>query len=140
MAHFVRLDENNMVIDGLVIPDEQEHRGEEYLHECGIEGRWIQTSYNSRGGVHYNLETGEPTGKPAFRKNYAGFGYRYDETLDAFVPPKPIDRPSYVLNPLTALWEPPIPEPEPKEGGRWFWAELEQEWFFVDDTQSTEMI
>lgn len=139
MAHFALVDEDNIVVNVVVVPNEQEHRGEEFLSkDLGLGGRWLQTSYNSQGGVHYNRETMTPTGKPAFRKNYAGIGYRYDETLDAFVPPKPIGYPSYVLNPETALWEPPIPEPEPVEGNRWFWAEKEQEWFLVPNIEIQE--
>jgi hypothetical protein len=73
MAHFVELDENNIVIRGLVVPDSEEHRGQEYLAEdIGLGGRWIQTSYNSR-----------------IRYNYAGRGYTYDPIDDAFIPPLP---------------------------------------------------
>ena len=46
MAHFAKIDENNIVVEVLVVPNEEEHRGEEYLNELGLEGRWIQTSYN----------------------------------------------------------------------------------------------
>lgn len=139
MATFVKLDENNIVVDGVSVPDEQEHRGEQYLNEIGLTGRWMQTSYNSYGNVHYNLD-GSPSGKKAFRKNYAGIGFYYDETLDAFIPPKPIDRPSYILNLESGLWQPPISPPESIEGGQWFWAEVEQEWFFVADPEQPEMI
>jgi hypothetical protein len=136
MAHFAEIDENNIVINVVVVPDEQQDRGQEFLSkDLKLGGRWIQTSYNTYGGIHYDSKTGRPSKdqSKALRKNYAGIGHRYDETLDAFVPPKPIDRPSYMLNPVKGWWEPPIPEPEPKEGGRWFWAELEQEWFWFKD-------
>jgi hypothetical protein len=62
-------------------------------------GTWIQTSYNTRGGVH-------ATGGDPLRKNYAGIGFTYDAVRDAFIPPKPDD--SYVLNDETCLWEPLI--------------------------------
>ena len=71
MAHFAKI-ENNIVIDVLVVPDEHEHEGQQYLNSLGLEGTWIQTSYNGN-----------------IRKNYAGIGYAYNEDLDAFIPPKP---------------------------------------------------
>lgn len=72
MAHFAEIDENNIVTRVLVVPDEQEHRGQEFLaNELGLGGTWVQTSYNAR-----------------IRKNYAGIGYTYDSGRDAFIPPK----------------------------------------------------
>jgi hypothetical protein len=53
-------------------------------------GQWIQTSYNTRGGIHYGAD-GQPDGGQALRKNYAGVGYTYDHTKDAFIPPKPVE-------------------------------------------------
>ena len=67
MAHFAHIDENNIVTEVLVVPDEQEHRGEEYLNELGLEGRWIQTSYNDN-----------------IRGSYAGIGDYYNEDIDMF--------------------------------------------------------
>ena len=67
MAHFAHIDENNIVTEVLVVPDEQEHRGQEYLNELGLEGRWIQTSYNDN-----------------IRGRYAGIGDYYNESLDIF--------------------------------------------------------
>jgi hypothetical protein len=61
-------------------------------------GEWIQTSYNTHGGVH-------PEGRP-LRKNYAGIGFTYDRTRDAFIPPKPFA--SWILNEDTCLWNPPV--------------------------------
>jgi hypothetical protein len=135
MAHFALIDDNNIVINVVVVGDEYESFGEKFLHEIGLAGRWVQTSYNTFGGVHYDPITRTPSENQnkALRKNYAGIGYKYDETLDAFVPPKPFGFDSFVLNSQSCLWEPPVPEPEPKEGGRWFWAELEQEWFWFKD-------
>ena len=65
-------------------------------------GQWIQTSYNTQGGVHLN-------GGTPLRKNYAGIGYSYNKELDAFIPPKPYA--SWVLNTETCLWESPVPCP-----------------------------
>lgn len=99
MAHFAELDENNVVVRVLVVGDEQEHRGEEFLSkDCGLGGKWLQTSYNTSGGVHAN-------GGTPLRKNYAGVGYSYDEYLDAFIPPQ-TDQNS-IFNPETCLWELP---------------------------------
>lgn len=136
MAYFALIDENNIVVNVISIPNDQEHRGQDFISlDLGIEGRWLQTSYNTRGGIHYDQNTMTPTGKPGLRKNYAGIGYRYDETLDAFIPPKPFDFPSFVINPQTALWEPPKPQPEFKEGGQWFWIENQQEWVWMEDKE-----
>ena len=125
MANFARLNENNFVIDVKVVQDSEEHRGEEFLAvELGLGGRWIKTSYNSFMNVHYDQETKEPTGKPAFRKNYAGIGYTYDEQRDAFIPPQPFD--SWTLNEDTCLWESPIPYPE--DGKPYTWNEENGVW------------
>ena len=83
-------------------------------------GEWIQTSYNTRGGVH------ELGGTP-LRKNYAGIGFTYDRERDAFIPPKPF--PSWTLNEDTCLWEPPIPHPEGKARK---WNEENQTWDLFD--------
>lgn len=73
MAHFARIDANNRVIDVLVVPNEQEHRGEEFLRDdLQLGGRWIQTSYNNR-----------------IRKQYAGIGFTYDAVNDVFIRPQP---------------------------------------------------
>ena len=80
-------------------------------------GRWIQTSYNTRGGVH-------TLGGTPLRKNYAGVGYTYDSAKDAFIPPKEFN--SWVLNEETCLWNPPIEMPA--EGGPYIWDEETQNW------------
>ncbi len=80
-------------------------------------GEWIQTSYNTRGGVHLN-------GGVPLRKNYAGIGYSYNKELDAFIPPKPY--PSWVLNTETCLWEPPVSRPD--DGKAYEWDEATQSW------------
>lgn len=80
-------------------------------------GQWIQTSYNTRGGVHTN-------GGTPLRKNYAGIGYSYDATRDAFIPPKPYA--SWTLNDDTCLWD--APTPMPTEGGPYVWDETTTSW------------
>jgi hypothetical protein len=91
-------------------------------------GDWIQTSYNTHGGVHYNPETGEPSAdqSKALRKNYAGVGYTYNHTLDAFIPPKPY--PSFVLDEEKCIWMPPISMPAPVSGKDWAWDEDTVSW------------
>jgi hypothetical protein len=82
-------------------------------------GEWIQTSYNTRGGVHYNPENHEPSAdqSKALRKNYAGIGYTYDKVLDVFIPPKPYA--SWVLDEETCLWNAPVAKPEDDEYYKW---------------------
>jgi hypothetical protein len=84
-------------------------------------GEWIQTSYNTRGGVH--LLGGTP-----LRKNYAGVGYTYDRERDAFIPPKPFE--SWVLNEETCFWDPPIPYPT--DGKTYNWDEPTVSWVEVE--------
>lgn len=79
-------------------------------------GEWIQTSYNTRGGVHYGPDD-EPDGGVALRKNYAGVGMLYDVDRDAFYTAKPF--PSWVLNDTTCLWEAPLTKPD----GFYYWDE-----------------
>ena len=88
-------------------------------------GQWIQTSYNTRGGKHYNPETGEEsTDKEPLRKNYAGIGYSYDSVRDAFIPPQPFN--SWTLNEDTCLWESPVPYPT--DGKMYKWDEEAGNW------------
>lgn len=82
-------------------------------------GEWIQTSYNTKGGVH-------KLGGTPLRKNYAGIGFAYDENLDAFIPPKPFA--SWTLNETTCLWEAPVVKPN----GNYKWNE---ELYQSDNTQ-----
>ena len=92
-------------------------------------GKWIQTSYNTRGGVHYDPETGEPSAdqSKALRKNYAGKGDSYDAMRDAFIPPKPFE--SWTLNETTCLWMSPVEMPN--DGQLYTWNETEQRWDLV---------
>jgi len=81
------------------------------------EGTWVQTSYNTYGGVHYSPETREPDGGVALRKNYAGIGYIYDSDRDAFYAPQPY--PSWTLNESSCIWEAPIPMPDDENMYEW---------------------
>ena len=89
-------------------------------------GKWIQTSYNTRGGVHYKPNTNEPSEdqSKALRKNYAGIGYTYDAAKDAFIPPKPFN--SWILNEDTCLWDSPVAYPT--DGKLYKWNEEILNW------------
>jgi hypothetical protein len=86
-------------------------------------GTWLQTSYNTRGGVHYGAD-GQPDGGVALRGNYAGIGYIYDATNDMFYAPQPY--PSWILNQTTWYWEPPVAYPD--DGEAYNWDELVRAW------------
>ena len=89
-------------------------------------GQWIQTSYNTRGGVHYQPNTNEPSEdqSKALRKNYAGIGYTYDSTRDAFIPPQPFN--SWTLNEDSCLWDSPVAYPT--DGKLYKWNEEILNW------------
>ena len=80
-------------------------------------GEWIQTSYNTHGGVHAN-------GGTPLRKNYAGIGYTYDKARDAFIPPQPYA--SWTLDDATCLWNAPVAMPT--DGGQYIWDEATTSW------------
>ena len=108
MAHFAEIDSNGVVLRVLVVPDEQEHRGQEFLaDDLTLGGTWVQTSYNAR-----------------IRKNYAGIGYTYDNTRDAFIAPQPYA--SWVLNDDSCQWEAPIAYPT--DGLMYEWDETTTDW------------
>ena len=89
-------------------------------------GEWIQTSYNTRGRIHYEINSNIPSQDQhrALRKNYAGIGYTYDRQRDAFIPPKPHE--SWILNEETCLWENPVPYPT--DGKYYSWNEETLSW------------
>jgi hypothetical protein len=84
-------------------------------------GQWIQTSYNTYGGVHV-------LGGVPLRKNFAGIGYSYDQIKDVFIPPKLF--PSWNLNEETCLWEAPTPQPQQ---GKFTWDETSASWIPLND-------
>lgn len=121
MAYFAQI-ENGIVTRVLAVANNQEHRGQEFLtDDLGLDGQWVQTSYNTRGGIHIL------GGKP-LRKNYAGIGYTYDAERDAFIPPQPFQ--SWLLNENSCLWEPPVPMPD--DGRIYGWDENNQTWVASD--------
>jgi hypothetical protein len=115
MAHFAKIDENNIVTQVIVVNNnelldeagqEQESRGQAFCsHLFG--GTWIQTSYNS-----------------SIRKNYAGHGFLYDAARDAFIPPRPYN--SWLLNEDTCKWDPPVAYPN--DGIVYDWDEPSLSW------------
>ena len=86
-------------------------------------GEWIQTSYNTKGGVHYGQD-GQPDGGEALRGNYAGIGYTYDRTHDVFYPPQP--HPSWTISAPAWTWTPPTPYPN--DGKFYSWDETTKTW------------
>lgn len=95
-------------------------------------GQWIQTSYNTRGGVHYQPDSNTPSEDQtkALRKNYAGIGYTYDAARDAFIPPKP--HASWVLDEDSCHWEAPVAMPS--DGKTYRWDEDAGNWVEVADS------
>lgn len=121
MSHFAKINSENIVEEVIVIEQEILDTG-----HWGDPKNWIQTSYNTKGGVH--LLGGTP-----LRKNYAGIGYTYDKIRDAFIPPKQFE--SWVLNEETCLWEAPTPKPI-QEGKDFVWDEQTTSWVeFIPPTE-----
>lgn len=127
MAHFCKLGVGNIVLEVHVVNNEvitdndgneQEQLGVDFLNNLyGTRDVWKQTSYNGN-----------------FRKNYAGKGYTYDQTRDAFIPPKPY--PSWTLNETTCRWNSPVAYPT--DGNVYEWNETNQTWDLTHDYTQTE--
>ena len=111
MAHFAHL--INGIVDKVIVIDEETLA----LGHWGDPSEWKQTSYNTRGGVH-------ALGGTPLRKNYAGIGYNYDSSRDAFIPPQPFA--SWLLNETTCLWDAPTPRPNDEK--RYVWNEEQLVW------------
>lgn len=90
-------------------------------------GTWIQTSYNTRGGVHYAPNSNTPDGGVALRGNYASLGYVYDAAHDVFYEPQPY--PSWILSQTTWTWNAPVPYPT--DGKIYHWDEPTKSWIAV---------
>ena len=111
MAHYAKV-ENGIVTQVIVADQDFINSG-----AVGDSNNWIQTSYNTTKGIH------ELGGEP-LRKNYAGFGYSYNEQLDAFIPPKLFD--SWILDEVTGTWVAPTNPPE--DGRHYIWDEDKLDW------------
>ena len=115
MSHFAKIE--NGIVNQVIVADQD-------VIDSGMFGAgWVQTSYNTRGGIHYGQD-GQPDGGVALRKNYAGIGYTYDAGRDAFIAPQPFL--SWILNEQTCRWEAPIPMP--KDGKMYQWDEPSLSW------------
>ena len=119
MSHFAEIDGDGIVQRVIVIEQDVLDSG-----NWGDPNNWIQTSYNTRGGIHYAPNSNDPDDGVALRKNYAGGGYTYDKVRDAFIPPKPY--PSMILNEETCRWE--YPTPYPDDDKRYDWDEESTSW------------
>ncbi len=126
MSHFAQIDENNVVQQVLVIDQAEIDTG-----NWGDPARWIQTSYNTRGGVYYTPNTNEPDPDQtkAFRKNFASIGFIWDGV--GFFTPKPY--PSWIFNNFSYGWEPPVPMPESTPFALYQWDENTVSWVVVPD-------
>ena len=132
MAHYAFLDANFVVTEVITGIDETElieEQTPEVWYGLFRGQTCKRTSYNTRGGIHYDSETNEPSAdqSKAFRKNYAGIGYSYDESRDAFIPPQPYS--SWTLNEETCLWDSPVPYPT--DGEMYTWNEETTSWDLI---------
>ena len=125
MAHFAKLGIGNIVESVEIVSNDiatTEQAGVDFLNNFyNTRDIWKQTSYNTRGGVH--ILDGTP-----LRKNYAGVGFFYDETRDAFIEPKPF--PSWILDETTCIYHAPVDYPS--DGKVYNWNELEQQWDLIE--------
>jgi hypothetical protein len=128
MAHYAFLNMSNIVTEVIVGKDETDGPTNWEIHYGNIREQVCKrTSYNTRGGVHYTDGAESADQSKAFRKNYAGIGYTYDHSRDAFIPPKPFD--SWVLNESSCLWEAPVEYPD--DGQIYTWNEDTTSWDLV---------
>ena len=108
MSHFAKV-EDGIVTQVLVV--------EQDFIDNHMDGEWVQTSYNTRGGKHYAPDSNEEDSGTPLRKNYAGIGYIYDSVKDAFYQPQPY--PSWTLDEDTCQWEAPVAYPDDDKRYRW---------------------
>ena len=125
MAAFAQVDRNNWVTQVVVIDNSDEPKATSYIRkELKLFGEWIQTSYNTRGNIHYGSD-GKPDDKPPLRGNFAKVGYKYDRENDVFYAPQPF--PSWIISAETNWeWEPPVPAPQ--DGQPYIWDESNKTW------------
>lgn len=119
MAHFAKLDENNIVEQVIVAEQDVINSG-----LFGDPSRFVQTSYNTFAGEHR-------LGGVPLRKNFAGIGYTYDESRDAFIAPQPY--PSWSLDEETCLWKPPVEMPN--DGKPYAWDEGSKTWKIIPEVE-----
>jgi hypothetical protein len=117
MAHFAKVE--NGTVTQVIVADQ------EFIDSGAVGLGWIQTSYNTHGGVHYGPD-GKPDGGIALRKNFAGIGYTFNPEMDAFYEPQPY--PSWLLNPQTCYWYAPVPLPPDSDVVYYEWDEATVSW------------
>ena len=126
MAHFAKLGIGNKVLKVEVVSNDvatTEQAGIDFLNNIyKTNDVWVQTSYNTIGGTHI-------LDKTPFRKNYAGVGYKYNQTKDAFIPPQPYS--SWTLDETTCLWKAPTAYPD--DGERYTWNETTTTWDLIEE-------
>jgi hypothetical protein len=132
MSHYAKVNDKDIVTN--VIVADQEFI-DSYVDTQP--GRFVQTSYNTFGGVHYDTSVTPPVPSAdqskALRKNFAGKGFKYDKQRDAFIPPKPF--PSYVLNEETCLWDAPVAMPTDAPSDKiYMWDEPTVSWVLHSKT------
>ncbi len=133
----IKLGINSKVIGVEVVADadcqdsngnEDEAVGVQFLENIHGWPLWKKTSYNTRGGKHYQADGSESSDQSkAFRKNYAAIGFTYDEDRDAFYAPKPFN--SWTLDEDTCLWEAPVAHPD--DGKEYEWNESTKQWDLI---------
>lgn len=128
MSHFAKVEEGVVV---QVIVAEQD-----FINTLPDKDSWVQTSYNTRGGIHYTPDSDKPDEGEPLRKNFAGVGFTYDLGRDAFIPVKPY--PSWALNESTCLWD--APTPMPQDGLGYSWDEDTLSWCASSATCARHMV
>jgi len=129
MTHYAKVN-NGIVVDVIVA------EADFFNHFVDdTPGQWIQTSYNTKSGIHYSPLTGEPDGKTALRGNYAGIGYIYDSENDVFYAPKPIDKngiicESWTISAPNWTWIPPTQYPN--DNKNYVWDEKTKTWILIE--------
>jgi hypothetical protein len=113
MAHFAKV--VNGIVKQVIVVEPDSDFWDNYIDNEPAE--WVQTSFNTHGGVHFDPGTGAPDGGTPLRKNYAGIGHIYDKKRDAFYAPQPY--PSWILDEDTCIWQPPYPKPDVEHKWRW---------------------
>ena len=124
MGHFAEINSDNIVTRVIVADQDFIDSG-----TVGDASNWVQTSYNTRKGVHYTSNSNTPDGGVALRKNYAGIGHTYDATRDAFITPQPYS--SWTLDDDTCQWNAPVAYPD--DDKFYIWDEENTQWEEVTD-------
>ncbi len=119
MSYFAEINSKNIVQRVIAADQDFINSG-----AVGDSSNWVQTSYNTRGGVHYAPNSNTPDDGIALRKNFASIGDIYDETRDAFYTTRPYA--SWILNEETCVWEAPVDYPD--DGKRYSWDEVSTSW------------